>query len=141
MGNDLDWVKDTSQVEVIHELMRLLTAYEHLNGKFANGKGDNNHRRIIMAPSRDETARARKVTIILYGMFQPEEITMPYEIEDTKESLLIANAHPSLENSSDGFSLNELDFYIILSVMDFHSRSSTHDRYGEHPDPPPTLDL
>ncbi|KAH9203957.1 hypothetical protein DL95DRAFT_499494 [Leptodontidium sp. 2 PMI_412] len=113
---------DSSQVSGIWELMAMLCAYQllmELQPKFANGNGRGGYghyhdrhcedppyeafRDVDWRPARQEIpGETREVTVILFGVFGLEDITMPVVVEDTSESdLLIANPSHLLKDSAD----------------------------------------
>ncbi|KAH7400466.1 hypothetical protein BKA64DRAFT_642610 [Cadophora sp. MPI-SDFR-AT-0126] len=113
---------DSSQVSGVWELMAMLCAYQLLmvlQPKFANGNGRGGyghwHDRhyedtpdeafwdLDWRPARQEIpGETREVTVILFGVFGLEDITMPVVVEDTSESnLLIANPSHLLKDSAD----------------------------------------
>ena len=90
------WTFDIPQVSAIWETMMMVAAYEHLVSQFINGDGKIGFGRF----SPDETSqpikqtitgKTRKVSIILFGEFRVEEITMPALVEDSAGIKLLAD--------------------------------------------------
>jgi len=92
------WGLDSSQVSGVWEVMSMLKAYQllmFLDPKFTNGDGGYGHGRY---PPDDEPPTrqvipglTREVTIIPFGTFGIEDISMPVVVADASKFGLIAN--------------------------------------------------
>lgn len=96
----------------VREILHLLAAYMHLTNKIVNGDAawdlgrpdfnnlgkpsyDFRGRKTVDASKHEFKGNTRTATVVLFGVFQPEEITMPARVEDTVDCLLVANPYPN----------------------------------------------
>ncbi|KAL2067658.1 hypothetical protein VTL71DRAFT_15754 [Oculimacula yallundae] len=129
--------EQTKADRAVQDLMCLLVGYEHMITKFTNGDESYGFGRYLYKTD-SPGPQARKVTVILFGVFRVEEITMPSNIEDTESGLLPINIHPSLKDTDQ----EHFDIPHILNHLDDASRNPHIDTSGgEHPYPPATFQL
>ncbi|KAH8593555.1 hypothetical protein B0O99DRAFT_626577 [Bisporella sp. PMI_857] len=127
--------------KLLEDLMCLLVAYEHLACKFTNNTDESSMGRYpnkrIPSPSK---RNARKVTIILFGVFQVEQITMPADITETKNFLLTAESHPDL-HTKDGALFGVFDIPAVINGLESEGRRRDLTGSEEHRSPPATFEL
>ncbi|KAH7309987.1 hypothetical protein BKA65DRAFT_575780 [Rhexocercosporidium sp. MPI-PUGE-AT-0058] len=131
----------TTDRGALQDLMCLLVGYEHLICKFTNADMVGRYAFGRFAePGGPPTfhGKTRKVTIILFGVFRVEEVTMPLNIEETRKVLLPVTIHPSLKGSDqETFNI----WHVIWSLTRYSRSPTANDRSGEHPDPPAMFQL
>ncbi|KAK0101136.1 hypothetical protein ONS95_012882 [Cadophora gregata] len=135
-SSHLDEVK--SNRGAVQDLMCLLVGHEHLICKFTNANSDDGYGFARWAIPKDKLAKewkTRKVTVVLFGVFRVEEVTMPSNIENTKHILLPTAIHPSLKGTDQA----AFDMLCVIHFLDIRSRGPG-DRC-EHPDPPAMFQL
>ncbi|PVH71568.1 hypothetical protein DL98DRAFT_520986 [Cadophora sp. DSE1049] len=132
----------TNNRGAVQDLMCLLVGYEHLLCKFTNvdvnGNGNNGYgfgRFTDPSSILPSQWKKREVTIVLFGVFRVEEVTMPSEIENTVDMLLPTTIHPSLRESDQA----AFDMSCIIHFLDQHSRGPGDG--NEHPNPPAMFQL
>lgn len=89
-----DWAEARADVGAVRELMLLMVAYDYFCNNFVNTSRRDVHRAARLRRQGD-----RAVSIVRFGVFQVEEITMPAEIQDLTEGFLDAKFHPALKDS------------------------------------------
>jgi hypothetical protein len=89
--------------------MLLLVAYDHFNSRFVNGFRAKTNGGAYMKKQGNRT-----VSIVRFGVFPIEEITMPAVIEDLTNEYLFAKYHPALEGSEGRTSLISSMFDSLL---------------------------
>lgn len=145
---------DRIQLDSIREVLQLLVAYEHLcsrnkNNKFVNGNGKKGFARFSDGQSEVKIRGAvRKASVVLFGVFQVEEISMPALVKDAAHTSVIANPGVQMkEHEGDAIKSpsvvsspsNIVDIDCILDTLYTNStRPNHHDGY---PAPPPRLQL
>ncbi|KAH8752159.1 hypothetical protein F5882DRAFT_267742, partial [Hyaloscypha sp. PMI_1271] len=83
-GMEPEWAENTADVGAVRELMLLLVAYDHFNNKFQN-----EHTRNFGGGPYMQKPGNRTVSIVRFGIFQIEEITMPAAVEDLQDTYLL----------------------------------------------------
>jgi hypothetical protein len=135
VNSRIKWCTDSGELGSVHELMCMLTAYEHLACKFSP---------YDQAIEAGNIQGFRKVSIVLFGDFHVKEVRVPVRIEETKDTLLVATSNPLLKNSEgkDLFPSNIFVETVLETLQLEHSRSGYFDiSHGEHPEPPPLFDF
>ena len=118
----------------VEQLMCLLVAYEHLNSKFVRSIFENS---LAYDNMKEGT---RKVDVVLFGIFCPEQISMPGKVRESKRVFLRPDPHPELVGSKAAKVFDTIPIGHVLQQMQRHSRS----RFvpdDENPPPPPIFEL
>ncbi|KAK1485927.1 dihydrodipicolinate synthetase family protein [Colletotrichum cuscutae] len=105
--------------EVPWEVMASIYAHEYHSPQFFNAGGKHRHG---WPPFKNSTASdlppTRKVTVVLFGEFQLEEVSMPINIEDMHRTRLVATQlqASSSESAQDGnpFACHGFDIAVTL---------------------------
>ncbi|KAG7050822.1 dihydrodipicolinate synthetase family protein [Colletotrichum scovillei] len=105
--------------EVPWEVMASIYAHEYHSPQFFNAGGERRHG---WPPFKNSTASdlppTRKVTVVLFGEFQLEEVSMPINIEDMHRTRLVATQlqASSSESAEDGnpFACHGIDIAVTL---------------------------
>ncbi|KAF8851656.1 hypothetical protein BDZ45DRAFT_808142 [Acephala macrosclerotiorum] len=131
-----EWAENPTDVGAVRELMLLLVAYDHFSSKFQNP---------IWART-GEAAYTKKqgnrtVSIVRFGIFQIEEITMPAAFEDLTTGYLSAAYHPALEGSQGEDIPLQFDIWSNTVGLLDHRKRNHHDRNRENPGPPAMLEV
>jgi hypothetical protein len=71
--------------------MLLVAAHEQLCNKFINDDGESGFGSLERDSFLKIPGKVRKVSVVLFGVFRVEEITMALVVEDAGETFLIAN--------------------------------------------------
>jgi hypothetical protein len=71
--------------------MLLVAAHEQLCNKFINDNRESGFRCVERDSFLKIPGKVRKVSVVLFGVFRVEEITMALVVEDAAETFLIAN--------------------------------------------------
>ncbi|KAL2068603.1 hypothetical protein VTL71DRAFT_14940 [Oculimacula yallundae] len=141
------WHLTSAQISGLWEVMAMLNAYHHLMSDSTNGDGQCGHGRSNPDDENPPTTQTisgptRQVTVIPFGTFGIEDVSMPANLEDGSELRLIANPASVLRDShdpilnSDGMPIN-VD---IVSIQDFIFRKSGYPNHSEYHQLP-SLDL
>ncbi|KAK1521705.1 hypothetical protein CPAR01_14622 [Colletotrichum paranaense] len=107
--------------EVPWEVMASIYAHEYHSPQFFNAGGKHRHG---WPPFKNSTASdlppMRKVTVVLFGEFQLEEVSMPINIEDMHRTRLVATQlqASSSESAQDGNPFACHDFDIAVTLQD-----------------------
>lgn len=103
---------DDPDIFALWEVMCMILAYEHMHVKITNADMEPGALGRSCPPMRlaGPTKTAR---VVLFGIFQPEEIIMPSRVEDTKDVFLIAR-HNQARRNMDGISPYSWDVPKIL---------------------------
>jgi hypothetical protein len=141
----------------LREILHIVAAYEHLTHKIVNGKAGwylgrpyvNNsghaksHSRGKLEWDAEEhkfVGGVRKTTVVLFGVFQLEEILMPDRVEDTLNCFLVANPLNQIEETETSRALWTGTVANASPPANFFD-ISTFLPEQEPPDPPAVLDL
>ena len=129
---------------VLWLIMQIIHIFEFLQLCFVNHDGREGFSRgEESAEALSMRAKKRTVIVVLFGIFQVEEITLPDRIEDAVEySLLARPISPSaLPGQDEGRHIlrpiPSLDFPLIWETLYLWSGIPNHD--GDFPTPPPPL--
>ncbi|KAH7378125.1 hypothetical protein BKA64DRAFT_750507 [Cadophora sp. MPI-SDFR-AT-0126] len=128
----------TNNRGAVQDLMCLLAGYEHLICKFTNVNGKKGYgfrRHTDPSSVLPVQWKKRKVTIVLFGVFRVEEVTMPSIIENTVDVLLNIAVHPSLQDTDQA----SFDMSCIIDFIDQHSCGP--DFGNQNPYPPAMFQL
>ncbi|CZR56555.1 uncharacterized protein PAC_06444 [Phialocephala subalpina] len=132
---------------IVREILHVLAAYEHLQNKIVNGergwclgREDCNNAGAfpwdaeMLARKRGEVppplapcgfpGGVRKTTVILFGNFQVEDISLPIDINDITNRFLFAN--PCEEVQQAKADRNGGAFWDILSFLPYHGTAGTY---------------
>lgn len=127
-----DWAENWEDVGAVRELMLLMVAYDHFNHNFEDGYNGHN-------PNGQKKGN-RTVSIVRFGVFKVEQITMPAALEDLTHRNLWTDGDPTL-NGTPGEDLKyQMDYFRSMDDLNTHSRSGIP-LDEEHRGPPPTLAL
>jgi len=133
-----DWAENPTDVSAVRELMLLLVAYDHFNSKFANVTWS---RRGGDRPAYMKKQGNRTVSIVRFGVFQIEEVTIPAAFEDLRKGHLFADYHPALNGSQGEDIPYQFDVW-GATVGLLNSRMRNHyNENRENPGPPAMLEL
>jgi hypothetical protein len=134
-----DWAENSEDIGAVRELMLLMVAYDHFQSKFENETRDHTGH----GPAYLDKAGNRRVSIVRFGVFQVEEVTMPTSVEELRENYLIANFHPALEGSAGADIPYQFDvWYATTGILDGRAKRWEYNRWNrENPGPPPMLEL
>ncbi|KAH8744472.1 hypothetical protein F5882DRAFT_525926 [Hyaloscypha sp. PMI_1271] len=88
-----DWAQNQAHIGAVKELMLLLVAYDHFNSKFIDIRRGSRKGAYLRKQGN------RTVSIVRFGIFQIEEITMPSAVEDMTDTKLFTRFHPALEGT------------------------------------------
>lgn len=131
-----DWAENWVDVGAVRELMLLLVAYDHFRCKFDN----------ITWAKRGTCAYINKqgnrtVSIVRFGVFQIEQVTMPAAVEDLTKGYLFAAYHPALGGTEGEDIPYQFDVWLATEglldkIMRYH-----HLDDRENPPPPAMLEL
>jgi hypothetical protein len=123
---------DIIQLVAIWETMLLVAAYEHLSVYLRNAYGLGRFGSDDQIPV-DPMVEIRKVDVVMFDIFQAEEISMPARVDDAARTALIPN--PICRNNS---SLPKfVDIPCISSLLFTSSGRLNHHRNGWSLPPPP----
>lgn len=132
-----DWAEAPSDVGAVRELMLLLVAYDHFNGKFSNNREA--HRGQL--PPYLKKRENRTVSIVRFGTFQLEQVTMPAAFEDLGTGHLHKDYHPALEGTpGEDFPIMFDVWWATMPLLDRMKRIPYNDD-RENPGPPAMLEL
>ena len=127
-----DWAENRVDIGAVKELMLLLVAYDHFNDSFQTYYR-------VSSPYLQKQGN-RIVSIVRFGIFKVEEITMPAAAEDLTDTPLFAQYHPALEGRAGKDIKYQIDNFRLMSEL--KQKTRTHIPYHrEHPGPPATLEL
>jgi hypothetical protein len=131
-----DWAESSDDVGAVRELMLLMVAYDHFNSKLENKVRDRNG-------NGPGYLGNRTVSIVRFGVFKVEKITMPTTIEDLKSEYLFAEFHPCFEDSAGKDIPYQFDVWWACSgILDGLNKRWAYNRWNrENPGPPPMLEL
>lgn len=93
-GHTPEWAENPEDVGAVRELMLLLTAYDHFQSKFSDVTKPQ------YAAACMKMQGNRTVSIVRFGYFRLEQITMPAAFEDLSKGYLYTEYHPVLEGSA-----------------------------------------
>jgi len=128
----LDWAENRTDIGAVRELMLLLVAYEHFNHCFQSSSGP--------LPLHMQKQANRTVSIVRFGIFQVEQVTIPAAIEDLTHAPLATKSHPTLEDTAGKDIQHQIDIEQIVFDMQTRTRTPIPFHY-EHQGPPGTLEL
>ncbi|KFY33270.1 hypothetical protein V494_07754 [Pseudogymnoascus sp. VKM F-4513 (FW-928)] len=131
-----EWAENRTDIGAVRELMLLLVAYSHFNVQF-----ENSFRKRSRGGPYMQKAGNRTVTIVRFGYFQVEEVTMPAAVEDLTDTYLYADHHPALEASGGKDVSFKFDVWYAMQVLKENMRDSGVIYDIENPGPPPMLEL
>lgn len=132
-----DWAENRADIGAVRELMLLLVAYDHLDDCFTLAHPPD--------PPYLQKQGNRTVSIVRFGVFAVEEVTMPAAAEDlTDVRLWLQDQHPALEDTVGKDIRNQIDVDIIMDEL--NRGVLDRPRYDipwheEHRGPAPTLEL
>ncbi|RFU29837.1 hypothetical protein B7463_g6500, partial [Scytalidium lignicola] len=85
-------IRGAKEELIFGDVIQLLGASEHLTSKILNRDYSNSYRRRKFRNYEPKfKGKVRKVNVVLFGVFQVEEISMPSLVEETVNGYLIAN--------------------------------------------------
>jgi hypothetical protein len=138
--NEPDWAENPADVGAVRELMLLIVAYDHFNSKFENQTWETRPG-VAYMQKPGHLLRNRTVSIVRFGIFQVEEVTMPTVFEDLKRGHLFADYHPALKGSEGEEIPWQFDIWSVVEGVlsqKMRNRSLTN---RENPGPPAMLEL
>ena len=130
------WAENPADVGAVRELMLLLVAYDHFSCKFSNltwartGRGG-----YLNKPGN------RTVSIVRFGIFQIEEVTMPAAFEDLTTRYLFAEYHPALKGSQGEDIPLQFDVSTTIKATLDRIMRNHYNGNRENPGPPALLEL
>ena len=130
--NDPDWAQNRVDIGAVRELMLILVAYDHFNDCFQDYDG--------ISPLYLQKAGNRTVSIVRFGFFKAEEITMPAAVEDLTDTALFAQYHPALEGTAGKDIKDQIDTFGVMWELQRRMRNNIP-WHHEHQGPPATLEL
>ncbi|KAL5313956.1 hypothetical protein ACEPPN_018380 [Leptodophora sp. 'Broadleaf-Isolate-01'] len=133
---DPDWAENPTDVGAVRELMLLLVAYDHFHSKFSNVTWA----KCGVFPYQKKQGN-RTVSIVRFGIFQLEQVTMPAAFEDLTKECLYTDYHPVLEGSPGEAIPYQFDAYYITTGLLDYKRRGRFNRNRENPGPPAMLEL
>jgi hypothetical protein len=114
--------------------MLLLVAYDHFSSKFS-----------IRAKTGGATyinkQGNRTVSIMRFGVFQIEEITMPATFEDLTTGRLSVDYHPTLKGSQEDDIPYQFNVWSVIRGLLDQRKRNRHSYNGENPGPPAILEV
>jgi hypothetical protein len=131
-----DWAENWADVGAVRQLMLLLVAYDHFNSKFQNGSWAKTDGGAYMKKQGNRT-----VSIVRFGVFQIEEVTMPAAVEDLTNGYLFADYHPALEGSEGEDIPYQFDVWFATVGLLDHKMRNRYLNNRENPGPPAMLEL
>ena len=131
-----DWALKPEDVGAVRELMLLLVAYDHFHSKFSNltwaGRGMSDY---------VKKQGNRSVSIVRFGIFQLEKVTMPADFNDLRTGYLHTEYDPVLEGSQGEAIPYQFDVWSnTIGTLDKIKRNRYNDN-RENPGPPAMLEL
>lgn len=143
------WDFDSSQVSCILETMMMVRVHNHHQCNFVNGDGKIGHGRYSPddeSPSMKQEipGASRNATVIMFGVFRLEEISMPVVVKDSSNTKLIANPVLCPEISEDNTSETtrlwmNIDIQNILDILFRNCNLPNH--YNGYPGAPPEFQI
>jgi hypothetical protein len=127
-----DWAENRVDIGAVRELMLLLVAYDHFNDCFQHYYG--------ISPPYLQKQGNRTVSIVRFGFFKVEEITMPAAAEDLTDTTLFAQYHPALEGTAGKDIKDQIDNFGVMWELQRRMRNNIP-WHEEHQGPPATLGL
>jgi hypothetical protein len=112
--------------------MLILVAYDHFNDCFQDYDG--------ISPLYLQKPGNRTVSIVRFGFFKAEEITMPAAVEDLTDTALFAQYHPALEGTAGKDIKDQIDTFGVMWELQRRMRNNIP-WHHEHQGPPATLEL
>ncbi|KAH0421494.1 hypothetical protein CcaCcLH18_13392 [Colletotrichum camelliae] len=127
---------DNTTIARIWNVSQLNAAYEHITSKIVSAPGHycRNHQSQTYLRFAEEPTATRTATVVMFGSFSPEEITMPACIADAKDSVLLARKIGRRREQDPSLLLD-------LVFEPFFATSPGRGRRAGHPSPPPPLQL
>ncbi|KAH8807244.1 hypothetical protein F5884DRAFT_880059 [Xylogone sp. PMI_703] len=119
------WAENRVDIGAVREVMLLLVAYDHFNDSFENYYG--------YAPAYLQKQGNKTVSIVRFGIFKVEEITMPAAAEDLTDTPLVAQYHPTLEGTAGEDIKYQIDMYYITWMLEDWRRRTDIPCSREHP--------
>jgi hypothetical protein len=135
-GMEPEWAENTADVGAVRELMLLLVAYDHFNNKFQH-----EHTRNFGGGLYMQKPGNRTVSIVRFGIFQIEEITMPAAVEDLQDTYLLARNHSALEGTEGKDIPYQFNVQKAFFFLKDRMRGSFFTWSKENPGPPGTFEL
>ena len=131
-----DWAENLGDIGAVRELMFLLVAYDHFSSKFSNVSWAKSGGAAYIKKQGNRT-----VSIVRFGVFQIEEVTMPAAFEDLTRGHLFVDYHPALEGSQGEDIPYQFDVWsATVGLLDYRMRNRYKDN-RENPGPPAMLEL
>ncbi|KAG4440015.1 hypothetical protein IFR05_004529 [Cadophora sp. M221] len=131
------WVQNPADVGAVRELMLLSVAYDHFHSKFSNITWT----RRGGASTYLKKSGNRTVSIIRFGIFQLEQVTMPPEFEDLRKGYLYTDYHPVLEGTPGEAIPYQFDVHSNTAGLLDRMKRSRFNWNRENPGPPAMLEL
>jgi hypothetical protein len=129
-----DWAENRADIGAVRELMLLLVAYDHFDDCFQNYYGAS-----ASSPYLQKQGN-RTVSIVRFGIFKVEEITMPAAPRDLTDTRLFAQYHPALEGTAGKDIKYQIDNFGVMWELGQVMRTPIP-YHREHPGPSATLEL
>lgn len=124
------WARDRADIGAARESMLLLVAFDHWIDYSEPRYG-----------SPKQKQRNRTATIVRFGNFQVEKISMSAAFEDLTDTNLYAEkVHPALVGTKIEDITLQFDFFVASYLLPGQTRSSIP-YHKEHPGPPVVLEL
>ncbi|KAH7407429.1 hypothetical protein BKA64DRAFT_743064 [Cadophora sp. MPI-SDFR-AT-0126] len=131
-----DWAENPADVGAVRELMLLLVAYDHFHSKFSNFTWAKHGK-----PDYVNKQGNRTVSIVRFGIFQLEKVTIPASFEDLRTGYLHTDYDLILEGSRGEAIPYQFDVWSnITGTLDKIKRNRFNDN-RENPGPPAMLEL
>jgi len=111
-----DWAENRVDIGAVRELMLLLVAYDHFNDCFQHYYG--------ISPPYLQKQGNRTVSIVRFGFFKVEEITMPAAAEDLTDTALFAQYHPALEGTAGKDIKDQIDNFGVMWELQRRMRNN-----------------
>jgi hypothetical protein len=127
-----DWAENRVDVGAVRELMLLLVAYDHFNDCFQHYDG--------ISHSYLQKQGNRTVSIVRFGFFKVEEITMPAAAKDLTDTALFTKYHPALEGTVGKDIKDQIDNFGVMWELQRRMRNDIP-WHEEYKGPPATLEL
>lgn len=131
-----DWAEKPTDVGAVRELMLLLVAYSQFSPRFLNVSWEKNYGGTTYLKKQGN----RTVSIVRFGVFQIEEVTMPAAFEDLTTGYLLADYSPALKGLQGEDIPYQFDVCYVVGILDLIMRNG-YANNRENPGPPAMLEL
>ncbi|KAK0125478.1 hypothetical protein ONS95_000514 [Cadophora gregata] len=131
-----DGAEHPEDVGAVRELMLLLVAYDHFDSMLSNPESQRNYEAAYKKKQGNRT-----VSIVRFGVFQIEQVTMPAAFEDLTSQYLLTSFHPALKGSQGEAIPYQLDIKMRIAWALEGRRRYSRLPIREYPGPPAMLEL